>query len=202
MPDKTIISGNLPLIESKVNVAWKWKDESKGLIEWTFSSNDSAIRSVVLFRSGYYFAGAFWPVYVDNGMTSLLSSLAPLKDEGIDKNSPPVAPVRFGDGHHQIMFIFTLSPGQSWSMLEGGFINNQGPTGVKLFEVIPVSGTPAEFCIGYDKKQVSDWDNQTHSPMKGYQPNPKTFSTIMFDLAGGAQDVRLFPGDSVKTGKC
>lgn len=202
MIGKTIISGNLPLIESKVNVSWKWNDEAQGLVEWTFANIDSSMHSVVLFRSGYYFAGAFWPVYVDNGMTSWVNRIAPLAENGTDKNSSPIAPVKFHDGHHQIMFIFTLGPNQTWSMLEGGFINNQGPTGIRLFEVTPIDTIDSEYCIGYDPKQVSDWDNQTNSSMQGYQPDPKTFKTILFEIQNGASDVRLYPGDSVKQGSC
>lgn len=202
MNERTIISGNLPLIESRVTISWQWQDEGNGLIEWTFDNNDAKDHSVVLYRSGYYFAGAFWPIYVNNGMTKWLTSISPLQDRRVDQNSPPLAPVEFPDDHKQIMFIFTLSPQQKWSMLEGGFVNGAGPTGIRLFEVLPIDSAATDYCIGYDNKQAIDWDAQTKTTMKPYEPNPETFKTMMFRIQPGAPDIRLFPRDSVRLGTC
>jgi len=105
-------------------VTWEWYDKSQGIIKWTFTNTGKAQESVILLRNGYYFGGAFWPVYVANpefGVT-WMTEVKPLVDNGAENNAPPIAPVTFSNGYTQVLFVFTLSGGQTWSMLEGGLI--------------------------------------------------------------------------------
>ena len=52
--------------QSSVTVSWSWFDQSQGIVEWTFTNQGSQRESVILLRNGYYFGGAFGPVYLAN----------------------------------------------------------------------------------------------------------------------------------------
>ena len=195
MAKELIISGIKPLL-GRVTVSWKWYDEANGTVEYTFSNVGQKERSVVLYRSGYYFGNAYFPIYLANkGFNTSWSDNKALEDLGAEHNSAPVAPVNF-NGKYLIAFVFTLSPGQAWSMLEGGFQGAE-PTGVVTY---PVSfNGMAEFCVLYDKEQVVDWDEQTGTSLKGFLPNPKTVRSAYYDCS--ANYVQLF-NDIVTKGNC
>jgi len=183
---------------SKITATWSWYDQQQGLVKWTFSNPTSEIGAVVLFRSGYYFGNAFWPVYEANGQFGVLFApeLKPLVDNGVEKNAPPLAVVEMS-GKYIVCFVFTLAPGQEWSMLEGGFLGFD-PTGVATYDV--VSSTPnSMMCIGYAQQQVTDWDEQTGTQMTGYEPNPSEFNVVVCKV--NAPYVQLFP-DPISAGSC
>ncbi|MEM0156833.1 MAG: hypothetical protein QXN26_02060 [Thermoplasmataceae archaeon] len=190
-----IISGNLKL-KNLAQVTWSWYDKSSGTIMWTFRNPSARVQSIILFRSGYYFGNAYWPIYLANQNFNVRwGKNDPLVNLGSQQNSPPLGVVNF-NSRKLVCFIFTMNPGQDWSMLEGGFQGTE-PESVKS---VPVSyeGT-AEFCIAYDKNQVNDWDLQTGTGLKGYNPNPSTFSTAYY----GCRDeyYQLF-NDTITAGKC
>lgn len=59
-----------------------------------------------------------------------------------------------------------------------------------------------EFCIGYDKARVTDWDTQTGTTFQGYSPNPSTFTLAEAQVESGAPyDVLPFT-DSYTDGPC
>ncbi len=174
-----IISGNLPG-KAGVEVSWSWKDQASGTVEWTFKNTSSVERNVLLFRSGYYFGNAFWPVYLSNpGFNVDWSQNLPLTDKGAGSNSAPIAVVDFA-GKKLVCFVFTLLPAQSWSMLEGGF-SGAHPTGISAITV-SFNGI-TDFCVEYDPAQVQQWDQQTGTKLSGYSPNPKSFKTAWYSCS-------------------
>lgn len=212
-------------VASNVNVNWSWYNEKQGVVQWTFHNSDKSEHSVILLRNGYYFAGAFWPVYYensdgrgasatnpnDNFGTNFLngkSSIAPLTNDGVTNNNPPLGLVIFGSSsaadvsvsNSQVLFIFTLAPEETWSMLEGGFSAQMTPTEISLHEVTPV--VQGDFCIGYDKKRVSDWDTQTNTTLQGYNPDPSTIDTWLLEAEASAPFDELPYSDSYANGKC
>ncbi len=90
----------------------------------------------VLFRNGYYFGNAFWPVYLQNAefRTQFASSIKPLHDEGIEENSAPLFVADF-NGRYIVVFLFSLNPEQKWSILEGGFSDKEMPSNYAVFDV-------------------------------------------------------------------
>lgn len=212
-------------VASNVNVNWSWYNENQGVVQWMFKNSDSKRHSVILLRNGYYFAGAFWPVYYanssgrgasatnpsDNFGTDFLDGkggISPLVDKGVANNNPPLGLITFGNSNpmdvtrsnSQVLFVFTLEAGESWSMLEGGFSPSMTPTEITLYEVTPVTGS--DFCIGYDEKRVTDWDNQTKTSLKGYSPDPTTFDTWLLSAENGAPFDELPYTDTYSDGNC
>ncbi len=195
MEKDLIISGVKPLL-GRISVSWKWYDEKNGTVEYTFSNPGKSVRSAVLYRSGYYFGNAYFPVYLANkGFRTGWSENTTLTENGVQNNSAPVAVIDFSV-KLMIAFVFTLSPGQQWSMLEGGF-QSISPTDVTAYSV-EFKGV-ADFCVEYDKEQVVDWDQQTGTTLKGYEPNPETVMTAYYSCS--ANYLQLFD-DIVMRGKC
>lgn len=208
-----------------VSVSWSWYNEKQGTVEWTFRNSDTKEHSVMLLRNGYYFAGAFWPVYYansngrgasasnpqDNFGANFLngnSEIEPLVDKGVTGNNPPLGLITFNNpdagkvsaSNSQVLFVFTLSAGQAWSMLEGGFSASMTPSNISLHELSPKAH--GEFCIGYDSKRVTDWDNQTHTSLQGYSPDPSTIDTWLMEAENNAPFLELPYKDSYADGKC
>ena len=220
-PSPRILKQLATHLSSKVSVAWSWYDQSNGIVEWTFTNGDSAQHSVVLLRNGYYFAGAFWPVYYANSSgrgasatnpaddfgVDWATALTPLVDRGVADNAPPIAIVDFGSGRRQVYFVFTLAPGESWSILEGGFSTAMTPSGISLYEVVQQAvpspqQNPGPECVGYDPQRVTDWDLQTGTGLQGYSPNPSTFTVVLAGVESDAPyDVLPF-NDSIVDGPC
>ena len=156
----------------------------------------------MLFRNGYFFGNAFFPIYianagfnvswvtttpvpVSNGPDDELERhgawLAPLEIPATGASASAPAPASAEAGttkKYLIAFVFTLPPDSVYSMLEGGFSAEMPPSGIALLNVRP--GDPQDFCIGYDPKQVEAWDLQTKTLLQGYLPNPMTVETVPF----------------------
>ena len=189
-----------------VEAGWAWYERSQGIIAWAFRNSDPTQRTVVLLRNGYYFGNAFWAVYCSSPgfQTSFLDGNAtpqPLAETGLTRNTAPLALAQFGSSSQAIVcFVITLSPGQAWGMLERGYGRIAGPSGIGLYEASPLTGT--DFCIGYDRRAVVEWEEQTRTGLTAFRPNPSTFNTWLFQAEGTAPYRRLFPGDSVVSGRC
>ena len=185
--------------DSTLKVSWSWYNQSQGTVNWTFTNGSTGTRTFLLLRNSYYFGNAFWPVYLNNKSFNVkfLTKPAPLVDNGVASNSAPIAVFSFSGKGAIVAFAFTLSSGQTWSILEGGFSTSSPPTGYSLVEVA-FTGTTLE-CIKYDEKQVTDWDEQTGISLRGYAPNPSQFDTATFTCNGTF--VTLF-NDSISAGKC
>ncbi|MEM0158094.1 MAG: hypothetical protein QW812_01100 [Thermoplasmataceae archaeon] len=181
---------------SPVSVSWKWYNISQGVVEWAFYNGGSDKEGCLLFRNSYYFGNAFFPVYIENSefRTTFAKSFLPLADNGVQNNSAPLAIIDFGKNRRIVAFIFVLSPGETWPILEGGFSLNSPPSG---YATIPCSPELiGNFLVGYDPAQVEQWDRQTGTSLKGYSPNPKQFQGIL-EVSVSADFVQLFPGDSI-----
>jgi len=178
-----------------VTVRWSWYDENNGIVEWTFKNNTSDVATVALFRNGYYFGGAFWPIYLnysDFNTQWLGAEPQPLEDKGVENNSPPLALITKNATQYLVAFAFTLGPGEEWSMLEGGFIPGQlVPSGIQL---VPLKFVNVQkMCIGYPQQAVQAWDAQTGTNMAGYQPNPRSFDVTLFTVPQDAPFTDPFP---------
>lgn len=157
---------------------WTWADEGQGLVTWTFENNSTTTKTGILLRNSYFFGGAFWPVYVANAGFGVdwATALTPLVDSGVSNNAPPIGIVDIGTNKPEVCFLFTLAPGQAWSMYEGGFSTAVTPSGIAMYDVtLKRSG---QFCVGYDQQRVIDWDLQTQTTLQGYSPNPSTVQTV------------------------
>ncbi|EQD53597.1 hypothetical protein B1B_10150, partial [mine drainage metagenome] len=155
----------------------------------------------LLFRNGYYFGNAFWPVYLAHPSfrTRWATSLSPLVDRGVAENAAPLGLVGFPGNRRIVAFLFTLAGGSSWSILEGGFSEAQPPEGAG---VTPVTRRrEGAFCIGFDPAQVTAWDQQTQTRLGGFAPNPSTVTTVEVAPTGAAPFVQLYP-DPIAIGPC
>ena len=189
-----------------VEAGWAWYEKSQGVVAWAFRNSDSSRHSVILLRNSYYFGDAYWSIYSSNPgfQTSFLDGSATpraLAPSSVPQNAAPLGLVQF-DGVQQaiVCFVLTLSPGQAWAMLERDFTALSPPSGVAVYEVTPTTG--GEFCVAYDPRAVREWDDQTKTRLSAYTPNPSTFNTWLFQAGSGAPYRKLFPGDSVVTGRC
>jgi len=184
--------------KSDVNVEWSWYDKPEGTIKWTFANNTDTQKSVVLLRNSYYFGNAFWPIYDANDEfhTKFVQKVEPLADDSTQTNSPPLF-IGEVNGKYIALFLFTLNPDQEWSMLEGGYVNGIEPTGIALYDVTDMQ--LEEMCVGYDNTQVTSWDSQTGTTLKGYDPNPSTMDVIVGKINGPY--IQLFD-DPISAGKC
>ncbi len=186
-------------VSNGVSGGWSWYDESQGVVEWSFENSDTTSHAVIPLRNTYYFGDAFWPVYYsnsdgrgssatdpqDNFGTEWVNGLAPLKDDGVARNSPPICLADFGE---------------TWSMVEGGFSTSMTPLGISLHGVsLKKQG---RFCVGYDQTRVVDWDSQTGTKLRGYSPDPSTFTlTEILAESGAPYDILQFR-DSYTDGQC
>ena len=187
---------------SEMQVSWKWYNEAQGLVEWTFTNPTDAIHTVILFRNGYFFGNAYYPIYEANlGFgVGWAKNLDALPDNGAQNNAPPIGIVEWPDGTRIVAFLFSIAPNSKWSMLEGGFSSIITPSGIALYDI--AFNRTGEFCCKYDPQQVTDWDMQTGTNYQGWQPNPSTFTTVLVNAPTDAPYVELFAGDSETDGAC
>ena len=203
-----IITRSMERVEvttQNLKVSWEWYNEGQGLVAWTFQNTGSQQATAILFRNSYYFGNAFWPIYVNNPAfgTTFASKLEPLVEKTIQRNSAPLTLISWkqpDDSYKSVVaFIFTPAAGQTWQILEGGFSPATPPEGVSAYEVSIIS--EADFCLGYDPKQVSAWDRQSGTSTPGFSPNPNTFHSIQVLAPAEAPFKALF-NDVIQQGSC
>jgi len=217
-----VASGSLNVVAD-----WTWWNQSQGQVLWTFDNISSEQRSVILLRGGssggiidvspYYFGGAFWPIYIQEGFPWMTqqSSLG-YNLFGPDYQSAPLALVHFGGQAYIVAFIFTLDPGEVWGTVETGFngVGNQPsqPADPVVVEVQP-EGPSRQFCVSFNPAQVASFGLTASSigtgAQSGYSPNPKSFNILPFapvlgQIAGpgGPPYVQLFPSNVAQPGVC
>ncbi len=193
-----------PVETSESNdVSWTWYDKSKGIVEWRLKNLTSSTKYFVLYRNGYYFGNAYFPIYLEYSKefnTGMLNSLQPLvNNSDAALNYLPLGVVKLPNGKYIVAFVFAISANSEYDVLEGGFSEVMTPSDFVLYEVVP-SAVSMPVCIGYSEEQVAAWDMQTHTLMTGYTPNPSTFNTFVFTLSDGP-NVSLFP-DSIVVEAC
>ncbi|MFG1530319.1 MAG: hypothetical protein AAFA34_03490 [Thermoplasmata archaeon] len=184
-----------------LGISWSWHDRTSGVVAWRFENPGVRAATGLLLRNGYYFGNAFWPVYLAHPSfrTRWASRLEPLADLGVDENAAPLGVVGFAGGRRIVAFLFTLAPGSTWSILEGGFSAAQPPQGAGVVGAEFRRG--GDFCIGYDPAQVTAWDQQTQTGLQGTAPNPATVTTLEVAPAGPTPFVQLYP-DPIAIGPC
>jgi len=263
-----------PKIAANGTVSWSWYDQGQGIVVWTMKNLSNKTRSFVLFRNGYYFGNAYWPLYTANAgfNVKFATELTPLPSGKVEENGAPIAVIDLNEPTTPLQvktpqiitvtpttttsavaptiaaggtltapatgaaastystpvfasassgstvtttgtvtsttvavtrivaFVFTLAPGETYQILEGGFSEEMPPSGAALYEVVQKKA--GEYCIGYDPAQVVDWDMQTQTLMSGYVPNPKTFETVELSFVDEtAPSVALF-NDPIADGEC
>lgn len=193
---------------NRLSVSWKWFNEAQGLVEWTFNNFGTSTSSGILLRDGYTFGSAFYPIYYFNssafGTTFLAGSPTPLKDNGVESDSPPLAvieyPTAFGSYNKLVSFVFTLAPNQSWSMLEGGFSANFTPAAYGNISFISVKFNGVDdFCIDYNTAVQCQQFNTQAGTSYPCPPNPFSVKSAVFTCY--TQLPNLFP-DGISTGTC
>jgi len=87
-----------PKIASTGTASWSWYDQGRGLVVWTLRNLTDQTRSFVLFRNGYYFGNAYWPIYEANAGfdVKFASELTPLPSGKIEENGAPLAVIDLG----------------------------------------------------------------------------------------------------------
>ena len=167
-----------------IDVQWKWFNEDKGIVQWTFINSSSVIQSGILFRASYPFGNAFWPIYEANREfdTKFTVTETPLVDQGVTNNSPPLAMIQNSDGSQFVAFIFTLLPDSSWSMLEGGFSSELTPNykGSPVFIPAEKKGI-GQYVITWDPEQCSGYNQQASTNLP-CPANPVKVTTSIFTI--------------------
>jgi len=171
-------------------VSWQWYDQAKGVVKWVFTNNGSMTGSWVLVRAAeqggeilenYVFGSAYFPIYSYNasqfGSHFLTSAPTPLIDSGVENNSPPLAVIQTPHGY-AVAFVFTLSPGQTWSMLEGGFGGEVEPANPVLADVTYTGVGAQTWCVTYDPEQCGGYNTQSSTNLP-CPPNPYRFTSIL-----------------------
>lgn len=200
------------ILQKKVSaeVSWKWYDQSQGIVEWDFKNTGTATASFLLQRGAslagqqfedYIFGQAFNVMYLYNGSlfgTSLLQSPpVSLVNNGIETNSPPMAVVDSPGGRF-IAFIFTLYPGEEWSMLEGGFQGGITPSNPVLIPVTVKNASPTVLCDLYNTEQCQGYNQQSGSNLP-CPPNPWQISAIIMQTD---VNVPILIKDQITDGAC
>ncbi len=194
------------MTNQNVKVTWSWYNQSEGAVQWTFQNLGQQEESVILLRGAvdaqgnvvvnYYFGNAYWVVYLSEGVSTWQEKNKPLQDNGVENNAPPLSVIKIGE-QYLVAFTFTLLGGQTWSMLEGGFVN-----GIQPYNPVAVPVTyqgDKNFCVGYDPAQVTRYVEQTGLPVTGYEPNPSNFTVSLY--TGDGPFINLFK-DYVEEGSC
>ena len=190
-----------------------WKDASgygAGVIEWTVTNTGTDTASFILIRGAslggvevmppYPFAEAYGFLYAYNG--SLFGTgweqgtPVPLVDKGVANNAPLICAVK-SPGETFMAFNFCLSPGQSYSMLEGGWTGGVTPSGIEMIQI--AYEDTEQWCVQYDPQQCAGYNSQTGSNLP-CPPNPYGFTASTFSCA--ANPALVFPDDAWTPGPC
>jgi hypothetical protein len=184
---------------------------SNGQVTWIFSNTGTVTGSWVFVRGvsqngvefeNYPFGGAFNVMYLYNaslfGTYLLTAAPTVLVDNGPANNVPPLGIVDSPSGR-SLMFVFTLAPGQTWSMYEYGFTNGYEPVNPTLYPVTVKDSTSKPYCYTWDSQQCYGYDQQTgqNLPCPG---DPWTITGILLQTTASLP--LLFPADTITAGAC
>ena len=184
--------------------------DTSGTVTWTFKNPALRVGSWVLQRGAtkngtpfedYVFGQSFNAVYLFNPAqfgTALLRSIPEsLPERGTDNNTAPMGVVASPAGR-SICFIFTLGPGQTWSMREGGFSNGLRPVSPVLVPVNVSSPFPQTFCYAWRPEQCQGYNQQAGSALP-CPPNPWTIQSLLFSTA---KQIPVLVADRITEGAC
>ena len=171
--------------EADLQVSWEWEDRDKGIVKGTFKNLGSAVGSGLLFRATYPFGNAFWPIYEENPEfdTHFATLQTALIDNGTENNSPPLAIFKNPDNSMFVAFVFTLSAGQEWSMLEAGFIDGLTPDYDGTPYIVPAKKlSMGNYTIAWDAGQCSGYNQQTGDNLP-CPPNPLNILSAVWGIS-------------------
>ncbi|WP_343577404.1 hypothetical protein [Mycobacterium sp.] len=185
---------SVPKVNDKLRVSYEYIDETTGLVEWKIENLTDKSISCVLYRNGYYFGDAFFPIYIQNLGTDFIQKFEYTSGE---INSMELQLIILNGFKPIVCFVFNILPKKSVNFLEDGFVDGIVPSNYRAYELSQenISKTVREYSIQYPQSEVTDYDHQTESTTKGYSPNPKTFKTYTFDLTSELKfpDNQMFP---------
>ncbi|AAT42704.1 hypothetical protein [Picrophilus oshimae] len=151
-----------------VSVSYAWYNKQNGIIKWRFMNPNNKEISFILLRGINYnnnvsdvypFGNAFYPVYYENFGVEFALRPVPLKNTGIESNSPPLAVFENPDDTKFVAFLFTLAPGETYEMLEGGW-NGIEPGGISTVTAHYIS--TGRFSIKFNTDQCSLYNSEAN----------------------------------------
>lgn len=179
------ISENLK--KSPITVDYTWYDRSQGVVQWNFRNTGSTTRSFILIRGVsqngnvseiYAFGDAFYPLYYQNFNVDFVIHPESLKNVDVKTNNAPLAIIENSESEFLVAFLYTLSGGKSYSVLEAGWKSIEpGGISVALAKYREIKN----FKINYDKKQCTLYNEESNT---NYQcpPDPFIVRSGMFSV--------------------
>ncbi|EME26143.1 hypothetical protein Gasu_62080 isoform 1 [Galdieria sulphuraria] len=114
---------------SKKGVEVSFAFTGSSTVEWSFYNPTNATQSVALVRgatgsggtvSPYVFGDAYYPAYSVDGLAEFYAE--PTASNTQDKETPLVL-MEYESNQYGVGFVFILSPGRNFTILEGGYTN-------------------------------------------------------------------------------
>ncbi|WP_337860036.1 hypothetical protein [Ferroplasma sp.] len=170
-----------------VEVNYTWYDKAKGIIQWNFMNTSSTARSFILLRGIeenrkvseiYAFGNAFYPLYYKNFHVNFATKPEPLANISPETNSAPLAVINNSDSILLVAFLYTLSGGTKYSVLEGGWKGIE-PGGIKVVDA--EFAATKNFEIKYDKKQCALYNEESNSDYPCPE-NPFTVKSALMNV--------------------
>ncbi len=184
--------------------------DANGLVVWTFKNTGNNTGSWILQRGAseagqqfedYVFGQAFNVMYLYNeslfGTSLLIGSPTPLVDNGASNNVAPMAIVDAPSGR-SICFIFTLAPGQVWSMEEGGFTNGITPSNPQLIPVTEKQISTLTHCDTYQPSQCQGYNQQVGT---NYPCPPNPWQIMSMEMQTDVA-IPILTQDTITEGSC
>ena len=174
-------------IENPVKVNYTWYDKGNGIIQWNFENTGSTTRSFILLRGItennkvseiYAFGDAFYPLYYKNFNVDFVTKPEPLANVSARTNNAPLAIIENSDSRLLVAFLYTLSGGSKYSVLEGGWKGVE-PGGIKI--VLAKYSGIKDFSIEYEKKQCTLY-NEESSTDYGCPDDPFTVKSALMKV--------------------
>ncbi len=175
------------LVESPIKVNYTWYDRSGGIIQWNFENIGSTARSFILLRgitennkvSGIYaFGNAFYPLYYRNFNVDFATKPEALANNSVKTNNAPLAVIENSDAMLLVAFLYTLSGGSKYSVLEGGWKGIE-PGGIKI--VLAKYCGVKDFSIEYEKKQCTLYNEESQTDY-GCPDDPFTVKSALVKI--------------------
>ena len=199
----------IPALKTRpgMDVTWEWYDKKGGVVKWIVENKSSITLSGILVRGvlqnksiheTYPFGNAFFPVYYHDFSEIFNKTPSPLKNTGVKSNAPNLGIFSFKKERFAA-FLFTLSAGENYEMLEGGFIDNTEPAAEKMVLADYIKTTSFE--ISYKEEQCKGYDKQTNTNYKCPE-NPFKATSSLWELSSEVKplfaDKIVFSGESCK----
>ncbi len=167
-------AGMVSVTEPDVNGVVTWKISNTGGTTGSWILQRGASQAGVPFED-YIFGGAFAPAYLYNAAsfgTSLLTAQpTPLSGAGV----APMGIISSPSGT-LFAFVFTIAPGQTFTMEEGGFSGGVVPSNPVLVPVTP-EASPTTYSVTWQSEQCAGFNSQTGSTLP-CPPDPWTITGI------------------------